>query len=86
MKLKFPRGRLLPYAKLGGGFVFSFFGGDYGATALVFRGGGGVKYYVIRQLAVGGEAMLSLGPNFVDNGGTHAYAAFDLLGGIEFNF
>ncbi|HEY3353898.1 MAG TPA: hypothetical protein VGQ83_11665 [Polyangia bacterium] len=87
VKLKFPKGRLLPYAKFGGGFVFSFFGGDYGATALVFRGGGGLKYFVLRQLAVGGELMLAIGPDFVSNGGgTHAYAALDLLGGIEWDF
>jgi hypothetical protein len=89
VKLKWPRGRLLPYAKFGGGLAFSWWNGFYGGTALVFRGGGGVKYYVLRQLAVGGEVMLSIGPDFgSDNvgGGVHAYAALDILGGIEFNF
>jgi hypothetical protein len=87
VKLKFPRGRLLPYAKLGGGLVFSFLPGDLTGVAVIFRGGGGVKYYVIPNLAVGGELNIGGGPNFINHdAGTHAYAAIDVLGGVEFNF
>jgi hypothetical protein len=87
VKLKFGRDKLQPYAKIGGGFVFTFFPGDLNAAAIVFRGGGGVKYFVLRNLAVGGELMLSVGPNFVGQEiGTEAYAALDFLGGVEFIF
>jgi len=86
VRLKWLRGRLMPTAKFGGGLVMSFWGGEYGATAIVFRGGGGVKYYVVRSLAVGGEAAISIGPTFIQHNGTDAYAALDLLGGIEWNF
>jgi hypothetical protein len=89
VKLKWPRGRLLPYAKFGGGFAFSFWAGDHAGTAVVFRGGGGVKYYVLRQLAIGGEGVLSIGPSFMRDWTGHdtgVYAGLDLLGGVEWNF
>ena len=87
VKFKFPSGRFLPYAKVGGGLAFSFYGGDHGATALVVRGGGGLKYFVIPRLAVGGEIVLSIGPNFIRHGGgTEAYIGLDFLGGVEFVF
>jgi hypothetical protein len=86
VKLKWPRGKLLPYAKFGGGLAFSWWNGSYAGTAIVFRGGGGVKYYVLKQLAVGGEMMLDLGPDFTHGDGVRAYVALDLLGGIELNF
>ncbi|MBI5482287.1 MAG: hypothetical protein HY906_25755 [Deltaproteobacteria bacterium] len=87
VKLKFPTGRFLPYAKIGGGLEIEFYGGDHGATGLVFRGGGGLKYFVIPQLAVGGELVLTVGPNFIRHGGgTEAYVALDFLGGVEFVF
>ncbi len=89
IKLKFPHGRLVPYAKLGGGVAIWWWDGDYSGTALVARGGGGMKYYVIRRLAVGGEVMASIGPGFLApsrGGGTHTYAELDVLVGVEFNF
>jgi len=89
VKLKFPRGRLLPYAKLGGGLTLSWFFSEHAGTALVFRGGGGVKYFVIPRLAVGGELVVSLGPYFMRDwtgGGTRFWAGLDVLGGVEFVF
>ena len=88
VKFKFHSGRLQPHAKIGGGLTFSFWGGgDADATALVVRGGGGVKYWVVPRLAVGGEANVTLGPNFIHHGGgTEFYAALDIIGGIEFAF
>jgi hypothetical protein len=56
------------------------------------RGGGGVKYFIFRNFAVGGEGVLALGPSFVHDrypyygGDTRFYVALDLLGGIEFIF
>ena len=87
IKLKFPTGRLLPYAKIGAGIVLSLWDGHHEATALAFRGGGGLKYFVLPQLAVGGELVLTAGPNFVKHVvGTRAYVALDFLGGVEFVF
>jgi hypothetical protein len=87
VKFKFRRGKLQPHAKVGGGLAFSFWGGDANGTALIVRGGGGFKYWVIPRLAVGGEANVNLGPNFLNHhGGTHFLAALDFIGGIEFAF
>ena len=87
VKFKFGRGRLQPHAKIGGGITASFWPGDLNGVAIVARAGGGVKYWVIPRLAVGGEANLMLGPTFIDHGGgTHFYAALDFIGGIEFAF
>jgi hypothetical protein len=89
VKLKWRRGRLMPYAKFGGGLEFAWYDSTYGGTAIVFRGGGGFKYYVVRNLAVGGEMNLTVGPEFVsENHSTdlHMYASLDLMGGIEYNF
>ena len=35
---------------------------------------------LVWRLAVGGELMLSVGPNFIHNDGTHAYIGLDFLG------
>jgi hypothetical protein len=84
--------KLVPYLKLGGGIEFVFFApSDSNGFALVFRSGGGLKYYVLRNLAVGGELDFTFGPGFYGCGrdcGTtvQAYAAFDVAGGVEFNF
>jgi hypothetical protein len=88
VKFKFHSGRLQPHVKVGGGLAFTFYpGGDLTGTALVVRAGGGVKYWVLPRLAVGGEANVMLGPTFVDHdGGTHFYGAIDFIGGIEFAF
>jgi hypothetical protein len=87
VKLKFPTGRLLPYAKVGAGLVLSLWDGNHEATALAFRGGGGLKYFVLPQLAVGGELVLTVGPTFVKHDvGTRTYLALDFLGGVEFVF
>lgn len=88
VKFKFGRGRLQPHAKVGGGFVFSFFPGGWEAAGIVVRAGGGVKYWVIPRLAVGGEANVMVGPTFYTEGNdrTHFFASLDFIGGIEFAF
>ena len=86
VKFKFLSGKLQPHAKVGGGLVFSFWGGDTSAITLAVRGGGGVKYWVIPRLAVGGEGNVTLGPAFVHDYGTEFYAAIDFIGGVEFVF
>ena len=87
IKLKFPTGKLLPYAKIGAGIVLELWDSHHEATALAFRGGGGLKYFVLPWLGVGGELVLTVGPNFLrHDGGTHTYLALDFLGGVEFVF
>src|SRR5262245_55544272 len=93
VKWKFPtrHDKLEPYAKVGGGLAFMFFPGpDNDGVAAVFRGGGGVKYYVIPSLAVGGEMDLEFGPGFFGCGrdctDTTVFVGFDIAGGIEWNF
>ena len=92
VKMKFVRyGRLVPYAKIGGGinFVFFPFNGEKG-IAPVGRGGGGVKYYVLPSLALGGEMNLAAGPMFAGCGpgcsDVTAYVALDFAFGLEWNF
>ena len=83
--------KLVPYAKVGGGLAFMFFPGpDNDGVAAVFRGGGGVKYYVVPSLAVGGEMDMEFGPGFFGCGrgctDTTIFVGFDIAGGIEWNF
>jgi len=93
VKFKFPtrHERLVPYAKVGGGLSFVFFPGpDNDGVAALFRGGGGVKYYVIPSLAVGGEMDMEFGPGFLACGRscttTDLFFGIDIAGGIEWNF
>ena len=83
--------KLVPYAKVGGGLAFMFFPGpDNDGVAAVFRGGGGVKFYVVPSLAVGGEMDMEFGPGFFGCGrdctDTSIFVGFDIAGGIEWNF
>ena len=83
--------KLVPYAKVGGGLAFMFFPGpDNDGVAAVFRGGGGVKYYVVPSLAVGGEMDMEFGPGFFGCGrgctDTTIFVGLDIAGGIEWNF
>src|SRR5262249_32797237 len=80
--------KLVPYAKVGGGLDFLFFPGpDNDGVAVVFRGGGGVKYYVVPSLGVGGEMNMTFGPGFLKEGrgSTTAELVFgiDIAGGVE---
>jgi hypothetical protein len=86
VKFKWRMGKLQPHAKVGAGLSFSFWGGDVDGTALVARGGGGVKFWVIPRLAVGGEVNFTLGPNFIHHGDTEFFAALDFIAGVEFAF
>src|SRR5579884_3900770 len=57
--------RLVPHAKIGGGLAFLFFpGADNDGIAPVVRGGGGLKYFVLPQLGIGGEMTATFGPGF----------------------
>jgi hypothetical protein len=83
--------RLVPYAKLGGGFAFLFWPGfDNDAVAPVGRAAGGLKYFVLPNLGVGGEASLTMGPGIYGCGPgcttSDLYAAWAMMGGAELVF
>jgi hypothetical protein len=74
------------HGKFGGLLAPLFWGGSEG-IALGFRGGFGVRYFVVPSLGVGGEFMHDLGPAYGNNGvGWHFYATFDFNVGVEWRF
>jgi hypothetical protein len=91
VKLKWmTRFNLMPYANIDAGVV-PIFGRPYEDTgaAVVLHTGGGLKYFVTRRIAVGGEVDFTLGPAFygssryVDSH-NELYRAFNLAVGAEF--
>jgi hypothetical protein len=92
---------LVPYAKFDAGFVgiYNRYCGDNG-FAIVGRIGGGAKWWLLKNIGVGAELHLAVGPGVY--GGTdksspcsaiyyydahvEAYAAFDFALGAEFIF
>lgn len=96
IKLKFAVPRLpslMPYGNLNVGVVgmFSRPTRDDGA-GLAFNFGGGLKYFVHKNVAVGGELTFTLGPAWYsetcsgcDNGRAEFYRALSFAAGAEFN-
>jgi hypothetical protein len=83
--------RLVPFAKVGGGLAFLFWPGpDNDGIAPVVRGGGGVKYFVLPNLGLGGEMSAMLGPGFYGCGPNCTFSdlffAFNIVGSVEFDF
>jgi hypothetical protein len=84
--------RLVPFAKVGGGLAFLFWPGpDNNGIAPVVRGGGGLKYFVLPQLGVGGEMNATFGPAFYSYNcagcsTSDLYFAFNILASIEYDF
>jgi hypothetical protein len=83
--------QLVPYLKLGGGLAFLFWPGfDNDGFAPVGRAAGGLKYFVLPNLGVGGEASLTMGPGIYGCGPGCAtsdlYATWSMMGGAEFVF
>jgi hypothetical protein len=89
---------LVPYAKIDGTLVgiFARFCGDNG-VAVAARLAGGLKYFLTRNVGVGAELAMTVGPGFYGGAsaactdyyyGSHVelYAAFDLGVGAEFVF
>jgi hypothetical protein len=95
VKLKFPIARipaLIPYAQLGLGatILFNRPANDDGA-GFVFRTGGGLKYFVTKNIGLGGELSVTMGPAWYsetctncNNGHTEFYRAIDFALGAEF--
>jgi hypothetical protein len=75
------------HAKFGGIISPTFYGGGTNGVALAYRGGFGVRYFVVPSLGIGGEFMHDLGPCYINNGnGWHLYATLDFNVGVEFRF
>ena len=74
------------HAKFGGILAPTFYGGSEG-VAFGYRGGFGVRYFVVPTLGVGGEFMHDMGPVWVNNGhGWGFYGTFDFNVGVEWRF
>jgi hypothetical protein len=78
------------HAKFGGTLAPVFLGGAEGVE-LGYRGGFGIRYFVVPSLGVGAEFMHDLGPAYVNgcvpgNSCWHFYATFDFNVGVEWRF
>jgi len=93
VKLKWRVSRAAPvqlHAKFGGAMNLIWFG-NFAGVAIGFRGGIGLRYFVIPTLGVGAELMTTLGPSFIKddfngNGGVEFYGAIDMNFGVEWRF
>jgi hypothetical protein len=86
VKLKW-RARRSPvqiHTKLGPAVELVWFD-DFHGTALVFRGGVGVRYFVLPELSFGGEIAAAVGPIF-SRYDSEVYAAVDANFGVEYQF
>jgi hypothetical protein len=94
VKLKIPATRvpLVGYVNLAGGLV-ALIGRPYpdDGVAVVFRPGGGFKYFVTPHIGVGAELSIGIGPAFhsatcttCNNSRTDVYGTFELATGAEF--
>ncbi len=71
-----------PYVRAGAGLSYAGFSGDGVSGAVLFGyGGAGLRFRVAPRLAVGGEALLLLGPGLYDSG-----LGLRLLGGLVVQF
>ncbi len=83
---------LQPMARFGIGIPINVFYNDVGSVAsggLVIKFGGGVYYYILKMLAVGGEMNFALGFQSQSNNGVTATGFFgywDFLAGIRLAF
>src|SRR5262249_25498877 len=90
-KLQTHSERLVPYIKAGGGVAFLFWPSPYSNCVPPVAGlGGGVKYFVLPTVGVGGEMAAMLGPGLYGCGPycttSTLYAAWTIMGGVEWNF
>jgi len=89
VKLKW-RVRTIPlqiHAKFGGAFDVLFLWQDYTGVAFGFRGGAGVRYFLVPTLGVGVELVPTFGPAFINHGvGAEFYATIDFNVGVEWRF
>lgn len=75
------------HAKLGGVLDFLWMWDAFG-IGFGFRGGFGVRYFVVPSLGVGAELLLpTVGPAFFNHSlGTHPFATIDFNLGVEWRF
>lgn len=74
---------VVPFARLAMGAAFIITDTPNDGAALVFRVGGGARYYFSPRFSVGGELAVTLGPAWRNHLPTGVYAALALLGGVE---
>jgi len=75
---------VVPFARAAAGVAFIVSDTPNDGAALVFRLGGGARYYFTPRFSVGGELSLTLGPAWRNHLDTGLYAAIALLAGVEF--
>ncbi|MDY0004963.1 MAG: hypothetical protein RBU30_26930 [Polyangia bacterium] len=75
---------VVPFVRVAVGAAFIITDTPNDGAALVFRAGGGARYYFSPRFSVGGELALTLGPAWRNHLPTGFYAALALLGGVEF--
>lgn len=86
LKWRTQRVPLQIHAKFGGALDLIWFGSFYGA-AVCFRGGAGVRYFVVPTLGIGAELVTNMGPAFLGyNIGVEFYGALDANFGVEWRF
>jgi hypothetical protein len=86
LKWRVAGGPLQVHAKLGAASELIWFGAYHG-TALAFRTGFGLRYFVVPELSVGGEIGTAVGPLFSrQDDGVELYGAIDLNLGLEWRF
>jgi hypothetical protein len=70
-----------------GGIISPVFMYSAEGVALGYRGGFGVRYFVVPSFGIGGEFMHDIGPVYINsNVGWHLYATFDFGVTVEFRF
>lgn len=78
---------LVFHAKIGGAFDIELLWGDYEGFVFGFRGGFGVRYFIVPTFGVGAELVPTFGPVFITHSaGAHFYGAIDLNIGVEWRF
>lgn len=75
---------VVPFVRFAAGAAFIITDTPNDGAALVFRAGGGARYYFSPRFSVGGELAVTMGPAWRNHLPGGVYAAIALLGGVEF--
>lgn len=75
---------VVPFARLAAGVGFIVNDTPNDGAALIFRVGGGARYYFTPRFSLGGELAITLGPAWRNHLDTGFYTALAVLAGVEF--
>ena len=75
---------VVPFARLATGVAFIVSDTPNDGAALVFRVGGGARYYFTPRFSLGGELAVTLGPAWRNHLATGFYSSLAVLAGVEF--